>query len=306
MADDSQAQIRPATITQQDFSVIQGAVSALRLMIDNRNVPLGDIAADVGSAYQRFAAGTATDLEAAVKGLRKARDDFNNRVSAWQRDLCAALAGASKTLTKKLEGQLQMGTGRTHNISNSFDRLIASLDECKQLGEQVPRSGGGSLDVERSRGDDDSAVGIAPADSEHARHEIPAIRTVLSENGLALADVLTDRPTKPPERGVRLIVYRVNNITTIGQVVRDDREPEWTTTEYGPIKRPFIGSIPFAVGGVTGTVAGVYKLHHIEVRASFRSDVVLKQKITLNQQVREGNILYVYLAKRDTESQPSP
>jgi hypothetical protein len=76
-------------------------------------------------------------------------------------------------------------------------------------------------------------------------------------------------------------------------------------TEYGEIKRPVIGSIPFASGGVTGTVAGAYKVNHLEVRASFRSDKVLKHGITLNQQVREGNILYVYLAKREEDANRS-
>lgn len=291
-------------VTQQDFSVIQGAVSALRLMIDNRSIPLSDIAADVGIAYQRFAAGGAADVDAAVKAVAKARDGFNNRVASWQRDLRAALAGAPKTLKTKLEGQLQMGTGRAHNLVNSFDMLIARLEECKAHSEHLPSEGGEP--VESGTSEEDSAVETAAADAEQAHHDrIPAIRSVMSENGLMLADVLTDRPTKSGEHGVRLIVYRVNNITTIGDVIRDDREPEWLRTKYGEIKRPIIGSIPFAVGGVTGTVAGAYKLKHIEVRASFRSDHVVKHGITLNQQVREGNILYVYLAERDSPAQPS-
>jgi hypothetical protein len=289
-------------ITQQDFSVIQGAVAALRLMIDNKSVPLSDIAADVGIAYQRFAAGGAADVAASAKAVAKARDGFNNRVASWQRDLRAALAGAPKTLKTKLEGQLQMGTGRAHNLANSFDMLIARIEEWKPRSEDLPIEAGEP--VESGSSEEDAAPAITSADAEQGRHDrIPALRTVMSGNGLVLADVLTDRPAKSGEPGVRLIVYCVNNITTIGDVIRDDREPEWLPTEHGEVKRPIIGSIPFSVGGVTGTVAGAYKLKHIEVRASFRSDHVVKHGITLNQQVREGNILYVFLAKRDAPDQ---
>lgn len=288
-----------ANLTQQDFSVIQGAVSALRLMVGDRRVQLSDIAAEVGSAYQRFAKGSATDVEAAAKVVAKARDAFNGRVSSWQRDLRAALAGAPKTLKAKLEGQLNMGTGRAHNLANSFETLIARLDEYQPQNEEAPHKADQSAKTEEAEADQIDGDSAA-ADAEAAHHEhIPAIRSVMSENGLVLADVLTDRPTKSGEPADRLIVYRVNNITRLGDVIRGDREPEWMTTEHGKVKRPVIGSIPFAIGDVSGTVAGAYKVNHLEVRASFRSDKAVKRGITLNQQVREGNILYVYLAKRE-------
>jgi hypothetical protein len=294
-------QPNPGNISQQDFSVIQGAISAIKLLIDDKRVQTTDIAADVGSAYQRFAKGSATDVEAAVKAVTKAKDDFNSRVSAWQRELRTALACAPKSLKKKLEGQLQLGTGRAHNLLNSLESLIGKLAEFNSFVEEIPRQAGQPAEITRS--EEDSARENAPHDAGHLPQEgIHALRNVLSENGLVLADVLTDRPTKPGEPGARLIVYRVNNITSPGNVIRDDREPRWMPTEYGEIRKPIIGSIPFSVGGAIGTVAGDYKINHIEVRASFRSDKVLKHKITLNHQLREGNILYAYLAKREVES----
>jgi hypothetical protein len=296
-----QSETGRASITQQDFSVIQGAVAAIKLMIGDRRVQLSDIAADVGSAYQRFAAGSAADVEAAVKAVTKAKDAFNSRVSSWQRDLRAALVGAPKTFKAKLEGQLNLGTGRAHSVANSFEMLIARLEEFKPQQEEaiVLQKPVQSAELKEAEVEP-SARESGAADSDHAHHErIPAIRSVMSENGLVLADVLTDRPTKSGEPADRLIVYRVNNITRLGDVIRDDREPGWMPTEHGNIKRPLIGSVPFAVGGVSGTVAGAYKVNHLEVRASIRSDKAVKRGITLNQQVREGNILYVYLAKRE-------
>jgi hypothetical protein len=220
-------------------------------------------------------------------------------VSAWQRELRTLIAGAPKTLKTKLEGQLHMGAGRAHNISNSFDTLISRLAEVQPHVEHVPSQVSETADSNRPEAQVEPAPGspVAAEPSSHERHA--AIRGVMSENGLALADVLTDRPTKPGEPGARLIVYRVNNITKVGDVIRDDREPQWMPTEYGAVKRPIIGSVPFATGGVTGTVTGAYKVSHIEVRPSLRSDKVVKRGITLNQQVREGNILYAYLAKRE-------